>query len=318
MLDLQAVRDYHNDPLRVAMLGYIPENNHPYSWSAIVNGFNATSMATCPAPAIHEYLSRQPVGSVRIPFASVTHLWTDNPAEATHIAEAALIPQVVKRAEDVLGEVEALIISTDDGNDHVRRVAPFIESGLPIFVDKPLATNRSDLRQFIAWREGGARIISSSGLRYAAELQALQGRNFRWLTATTCKSWERYGIHALEPTFRLIGPGFTEVRAHQKGSTFLADVTHKNGAVVTISAMENGYGSAFVLHGYADDGHVSVALRDNYTAFRSQLVHFLEYAMGRKPEPHPFSETVELMSILIAAKESAEQGGRAIHPASVL
>ncbi len=300
------------------MLGYIPENNHPYSWSAIINGFDAASMASCPAPAIHEYLTRQPPGSVHIPVARVTHLWTDNPSEAGHIAQAALIPNVVRRPEDVLGEVEALIISTDDGDDHARRVAPFVESGLPIFVDKPLATNRQDLRQFIAWRDGGARIISSSGLRYAGELKELRERNFRWLTATTCKSWERYGIHALEPAFSLIGPGFVEVRAQRIDSTFLVSVTHKSGTVVTIAAMEKGYGSAFVLHGYADDTHVSVALRDNYTAFRAQLMHFLEYAIGEAPEPHPFSETVELMTILIAAKESAAAGGLAIDPSSVL
>ena len=39
-------------PLRLAMLGMIPGNGHPYSWSAIVNGFDPAAMAACPYPVI--------------------------------------------------------------------------------------------------------------------------------------------------------------------------------------------------------------------------------------------------------------------------
>jgi len=312
------MRNFETDPLRVAMLGYIPENNHPYSWSAIINGFDPENMARCPAPVIFQYLSKQPPGSVRIPFARVTHLWTDNPSEAAGVAAAACIPRVVTKPEDVLGEVEAIIIATDEGDDHVRRVAPFAESGLPIFVDKPLATNLSDLRQFIAWRKQGAKIISSSGLRYASEVEALRGKNFRWITGTTCKSWARYGIHALEPIYTMVGAGFERIRARQSGSTFLMEGKHRDGTLISIAAMEESYGSAFVFHGYADTEHVTAVVRDNYTAFRHQLMSFLEYASGKKPEAHPFSETVELMTILIAAAQSADRGGVDINPAELL
>jgi len=35
-------------PLCLAMLGMIPGNGQPYSWSAIVNGFDPTTMTACP------------------------------------------------------------------------------------------------------------------------------------------------------------------------------------------------------------------------------------------------------------------------------
>ena len=47
-------------PLRLAMLGMIPGNGHPYSWSAIVNGFDPEAMAACPYPVIPRYLGAQP------------------------------------------------------------------------------------------------------------------------------------------------------------------------------------------------------------------------------------------------------------------
>ena len=65
--------------LRLAMLGMIEGNGHPYSWSAIVNGYDPIEMAKCPYAGIPKYLGGQPLESVRIPGARVTHIWTDDP-----------------------------------------------------------------------------------------------------------------------------------------------------------------------------------------------------------------------------------------------
>lgn len=312
------MRNFEKDPLRVAILGLIEGNYHPYSWSAIINGYDAALMALCPAPVIAAYLGRQPAGSVRIPLAKVTHIWTDVPADARRVAAATRISRIVNRPEDVIGEVEAVIISTDDGDDHVRRARPFVEAGLPIFVDKPLATNLEDLAQFCRWERAGARIVSSSGLRYAPELGALRGPSWRWLTGATCKSWRRYGIHVLEPLFALTGPGFVSVRMVERAGTELLELEHRSGTLVTLAAIEQGFGSAFVLHGYADELHRSVELRDTYAAFRAQLAGFLEYAAGERPVPHPFTDTVELMAIVIGGLLSKAEAGRRVAVSSIL
>lgn len=312
------MRNFVNDPLRVAILGLIDGNYHPYSWSAIINGYDAELMALCPAPVIATYLGRQPVGSVRIPMAKVTHVWTDIPADAQRVAAAALIPHVVVRAEDVISQVEAVIIATDDGDDHVQRARPFIEAGLPVFIDKPLATNLEDLAQFCRWQRAGARIVSSSGLRYAPELDQLRGPSWRWLTGVTCKSWRRYGIHVLEPLFTLTGPGFISVRMVERSGTELMELEHRSGTLVTLAAIEQGFGSAFVLHGYGDELHRSVELRDTYAAFRAQLTGFLEYAAGERSVPHAFTDTVELMAIVIGGLLSKADEGRRVTIASIL
>jgi len=175
------------------MLGMIPGNGHPYSWSAIINGYDRAAMAGCPYAGIPVYLGAQPHESVRVPGVQVTHLWTDNPAEATSVAKASLIPHVVARPEDVIGHVDAVLVSTDDGTDHVRRARPFVEAGLPVFVDKPLASTLEELRTFITWEKAGARILSSSGMRYAPELTPLIASlpalgELRWLSSITSRS----------------------------------------------------------------------------------------------------------------------------------
>ncbi|MDQ3624937.1 MAG: Gfo/Idh/MocA family oxidoreductase [Verrucomicrobiota bacterium] len=302
--------------LRLAMLGMIEGNGHPYSWSAIVNGYDPAEMARCPYPGIPKYLGGQPLESVRIPGARVTHIWTDDPEDAPKVAAASLIEHIAPKPEDVIGEVDAVIIATDDGEDHVRRARPFLEAGLPVFVDKPMATNIADLNQFLRWHLAGNTILSTSGMRYAPEMREVAARrdalgDLRWLTSFTAKTWERYGIHALEAVYPVVGPGFLSARTeHQTGSD-IVHLRHRSGVLVTLAAMHDALGSFGAVHVYGTRGQLPLRLTDTYTAFRDQLLAFIELLRtGRRPLP--FSQTAELMAILIAGLRSRAEGGREV------
>jgi predicted dehydrogenase len=302
--------------LRLAMLGMIEGNGHPWSWSAIVNGYDPAAMARCPYPVIPRYLGAQPLESVRIPGARVTHIWTDDPADAPKVAGAALIENVVARPEDVIGQVDAVIIATDDGDGHVRRARPFIEAGLPVFVDKPMATNVADLNQFLRWHLEGATILSTSGMRYMPAMRQVAEQRerlgeLRWMTSFTSKTWERYGIHALEAVYPVAGPGFLSAQTNQQGGANIVTLTHRGGVMVTLAAIADAYGSFGAVHAYGTGGDLALKLDDTYAAFRAQLLAFIELLRtGRRA--FPFSQTVELMAILIAGLRSREQGGRAV------
>ena len=302
--------------LRLAMLGMIEGNGHPYSWSAIVNGYDPVEMAKCPYPSIPNYLGGQPLASVRIPGARVTHIWTDDPADAPRVAKASLIEHVVAKPEDVIGQVDAVIISTDDGDDHMRRARPFIEAGLPVFVDKPLATNVADLDQFLCWHLEGKTILSTSGMRYAPEMRQITGRreqlgDLRWLTSFTCKTWERYGIHALEAVYPVIGPGFLSAQTNHQSGSDIVHLAHRSGVLVTLAAIHDAYGSFGAVHAYGTKGDLALKLTDTYSAFRAQLVAFIAL-LRTGTHPLPFSQTIELMAILIAGIRSRAEGGRAV------
>ncbi len=241
--------------LRLAMIGMIEGNGHPYSWSAIINGYNAAEMAHCPFAAIPVYLGKQPLETMRIHGARVTHVWTDDPADAPKVAAASLIQNVVAQPEDVIGQVDAVVIATDDGNDHVRRVQPFIEAGLPVFIDKPMAINVADLRQFTQWHREGKIMLSTSGMKYAPEMRLTEAQrahlgDLRWITSFTCKTWERYGIHALEAVQPLLGPGFISVQAHTDAGGDVMHITHRSGVKLTIGALHDAYGSFGSVHLY--------------------------------------------------------------------
>jgi len=316
----------------------IPGNGHPYSWSAIVNGFDPAAMSACPYPVIPKYLGAQPAGTVGMPDVRVTHLWTDDPAEAPAVAAAALIPHVVTRPEDVIGQVDAVMIATDDGFDHVRRARPFVEAGLPVFVDKPLALTVADLQTFVAWERAGARILSSSGLRYAPELAPhLVGTpnpaigDLRWISGVSTKTWERYGIHLLEPIARVLGPGFESVRLESPAASSglprdsplapstveIAHLTHRSGVQVTLPVIADGGATFGTLHVCGTAGQAVIRFSDTYSAFRRQLVSFVEF-VREGVAPYPFAETVEYMAVLIAGLRSRNEGSRRVTVGEIL
>jgi hypothetical protein len=223
----------------------------------------------------------------------------------------------VARPEEVIGQVDAVIISTDDGFDHVRRARPFVEAGLPVFVDKPLATSVEDLATFITWQKNGARILSSSGLRYAPEIDALLARRgdlgeLRWVSGVSCKTWERYGIHCLEPIFRLLGPGFESIRLETRPGLEIAHLHHRTGVQVTIPVISDGGASFGTFQVCGTVGQSTFRTADTYAAFRAQLLDFVSFLRTGRAS-YPFAHTIELCALLIAGLQSRDADSRRVN-----
>ena len=305
-------------PIRLAMLGMVEGNGHPYSWSMIINGrYDAEALKTCPYPAIINYIGKQPPETLGIPGVEVTHVWTDDPADAPQVAAVARIDHVVARAEDVIGQVDAVVVATDKGFEHVERARPFVEAGLPVFVDKPLCDNRADLETFSRWVAEGKPIISSSGLRYAKEFapyhngETYEFGELRTVFVTMAKKWETYGIHALESVYPIVGPGFVSVRNTGSYERNVVHLKHSKGidVVITTTADQIG-GSGFVtLAGTA--GGTTLRSQDTFTAFKAQLESYVGFLRSGIP-PVPFAQTRELMQLVIAGIESRDSGGAEI------
>jgi hypothetical protein len=304
--------------LRLAMLGMVEGNGHPYSWSIIFNGgYNREALDNCPYPGIRDYIVKQPPETLGIAGARVTHVWTDNPADAEDVSRVSLVPNVVARAEDVIGHVDAVLIATDKGFEHVERARPFIEAGIPVFIDKPLCDNREDLATFTKWVSEGKAIMSSSAMRYAKEYVPYHRATYplgqlRHIGVTMAKSWEAYGIHALESVYPIVGPGFESVQNIGDASNNIVHLRHRDNVDVLMQVTKDMYGGFGMITLAGTSGNLQLRFADTYHAFRTQLLGFVSY-LRTGVSPVPFEETRELMKLVIAGIESREQGGRKIY-----
>jgi predicted dehydrogenase len=309
------VRDPHN--IRLGIAGRVADNDHPYSWSAILNGYERDLMRQWAAPVIGQYLDAQPTQNIGIAGVRVTHIWTDGPADAHRIAAASRIPNIVNAPAELIGAVDAVLIPTDRGEEHLARARDFVEAGVPVFIDKPLCDNANDLAVFRGWAEQGRYIMSSSAMRYAVEYDQLRSQRdslgeLRLITMTMAKSWARYGIHALEGVYPFLPPGGW--RSATNSGSDGADVVHFRhacGVDVVVAVIEDLFGGFAHLNLYGTRGRSAAQFADSFAAFKAQLGAFVEY-LRTGERPFAFAETVELIKLLIAGDMSRQQGGRSV------
>jgi predicted dehydrogenase len=233
------------------------------------------------------------------------------------VAKTSLVPNVVDRPEDVIGQVDAVIIPTDVGYEHLDRARPFIESGLPVFIDKPLTDTEKHLRQFVRWQADGKPIMSSSALRYSIEYANCRNRieeigELRLITVTSVKSWERYGIHAAEAAYPFLRPGgWISVANTGTKDANVVHLRHACGVQVLLAVIDDMHGSFGCLSLYGTRGSMNTKFADRFAALKQQLTVFVDYLRTGQP-PFSFSETVELMKIIIAGARSREELGRRV------
>ena len=157
--------------LRFGILGLSAGNGHPYSWSAIFNGYEPSAMARCPFPVIPGYLSRRTFPDDAIAGAAVTHVWTQDRAISEHVAAAARIPWVVDDYRDMIGEVDGILLARDDGEAHSEMASPFLDAALPVYVDKPLALSVAEAEQLYVRQQYPGQIFTCSATAYACEFR---------------------------------------------------------------------------------------------------------------------------------------------------
>lgn len=304
-----------NRMYKLGIIGLSPGNGHPYSWSAIFNGYDKPKMAECPFPVIPEYLGREEASAFGIEGAKVTHIWTQDVENSRQVAEASLIENVVTNAEDMIGQVDAVILARDDGENHLAMAKPFIEEGIPIFIDKPLTENAKDLREFVRYYEEAKPIMSCSSVRYWRSILGLKSKTHlgRILTANavTPKYWRTYGIHLIEGIYAVMGGGVESAQNVGLAGEEIVHIRYTDGRHAVLQSFK-GVHSNLHISFYGQNDSVFIQDTDAFFCFKKVLTHFVDMV---KTGNHPFDwrETVETVKIVIAGRMSLEEGNRIVY-----
>lgn len=228
--------------------------------------------------------------------------------------------ELVDSPERLLGEVDGVLVLSVCGESHLKSARPFLEAGLPTFVDKPFASSWVDVQEIanLAKQHGGL-LWSSSALRFAEEVQNLQEKESQLgglkglvsfgpaIRAEGNPGLLHYGIHAAEVLFALMGPGCDRVSCISKSETELVTARFADGRLATLRGTRTGssaYGfTAFFEHGVM---HELVSTR---FAYRNLCRAIVDSFKTKKPAV-ALDETLELMRFLFAANESGEADGQ--------
>lgn len=297
--------------IRLGILGMSEGNGHPYSWSAIFNGYDPAHMALCPYAAIPTYLAERRFPDDQIAGARVTHVWCQDRTQAEAVAAAALVDVVVDRPEEMIGQVDAVLLARDDPETHLELARPFLLAGLPVYIDKPLATSRAAAREIFALEQWPGQVFTCSALRYAAEFSLSAAERaelgaLRHIQATTPKDWKRYAIHVIDPLLRLAGPQGRVVSharlGHREAVTL--SVAWESGLTATISALGGGVAAPLDLRLLGAGGRRQLAFADSFSCFRAALADFIE-GVRRRERRIGMEETMAAMELVELGMEGA-------------
>ena len=106
--------------VRLGVIGSSAGNGHPYSWSAIFNGYDVEAMQECEYPVIPGYLSAQSWPDAKISGAEVSSIWTQNSELSARIAKASCIEHISSTIVELESRVDAVLLARDDAENHLH------------------------------------------------------------------------------------------------------------------------------------------------------------------------------------------------------
>jgi hypothetical protein len=281
-------------------------NGHPYSWSAIFNGYEQSEMEECGFPVIPRYLEHQEWPDATIKGAEVVSVWTQSRQLSKHIAKASRIENVSDSLDDMNARVDAVLLARDDAENHYKYAKAFLSSGKPIYIDKPIALSKSAFEKLYQLEQYPGQIFTCSALRYSNELSLSDTDikalgDIREIVAFTPKSWHKYAVHIIEPVLNLLPADDTPIYVNtffrgQTDDSSCLSVYWQSGVHTSFYAMGASQTNISIrIHGTR--GWKELVFSDSFIAFRTALQDFVDGIVTRSVRsPKTFNaRVVELL-----------------------
>lgn len=227
--------------------------------------------------------------------------------------------EIVDSPDAMIGRVDAVLIHSLAGDAHRERARPFLDAGLPTFVDKPFACGVADARAMIDLaRERGAMLFSSSALPFADEIldfarrEALLGPILGCVTygpdhqAAGNPGLFHYGVHAVSILYALMGPGCTAVSSMNGEHGQTATGRWSDGRLGTVRCGRTG-ATAYGFIAYCERGVWPQAVSTRF-AYRNLCLAIVASLRDRKPAIDP-EIALEITRFIVAAHASAAAAG---------
>ncbi|MBN2450207.1 MAG: Gfo/Idh/MocA family oxidoreductase [Lentisphaeria bacterium] len=226
--------------------------------------------------------------------------------------------ELVTRPEDLIGHIDAVCIESNEGGVHLERARPFIEAGIPCYIDKPFEVSLANAREIVRLARGrGVPVFSASSLRFCPEVQTViqdpevgpvMGANTYSPAAEhpVNPGLFNYGIHGVEILYTLMGGGCSRVCcAYSEGGEVVTGMWN-DGRIGVMRGTRAGAHS----YGFAVWGAKSVRQSGISTTFIYRELLRAMVGMFRSGQP-PIDPaiTVEIVAFIRAGIESRQQNG---------
>lgn len=245
--------------------------------------------------------------------AEITMIWGNDLARIDELATRHRIADRLTNPTDAIGKVDGVLVvdDTNGGALHAELAKPFLEAGVPVFIDKPMTTSYADAVELFAIAgRTGAPLMSCSALRFAVELESARAElakigKLSSIVSVGSGDWFYYGVHAVELLGAIAGTGATSVHRHVFPERDIAVIGYENGQTAVVETLRDA-SYVFELTAYGENGHMSFEVEDS-TGFYSNTMREVVQMIETGVSPLTAEQTLEVLAILHAGTRSGEQ-----------
>lgn len=256
-----------------------------------------------------------------VPGVTVTHIWGENKAFAEATAEKGKIPTIVRDPLQMLGEIDCLMVDHRHAKYHLAAAAPFIDAGIPCFIDKPLCTSVKEGKWFLARRrEKGAAVTTFSAISQQSHVATMREAiadlgKLRVVHVFGPGNYRGkyggiyfYGIHSVDLMVELLGSGVKSVEAVTNGQTCTLLCLYPDELIVTITLSPTGPG-AWTVTATGENGTYHEAVKMDENTYLPGTKKFVEMFYSHA-EPYDDARMLAPIAVLEAAFTSLSKKKR--------
>lgn len=107
----------------------------------------------------------------------VAGVYSDDKTAAEKLAEKYGV-KVMSAYDEAVGRVDGVIVTARHGNNHYKYAAPYIKTGVPMFIDKPITVNEEEaLKLARECKAAGVRLTGGSTCVHDERVQTLKNEH---------------------------------------------------------------------------------------------------------------------------------------------
>ena len=293
---------------RIGIIG--TENSHAGNISRIIN------------------LPNPETGKLKYPDTRITGIYGPDPDSVKKIMDEVGVDYIAKEPEEFFGKVEAMCIVCRKGSLHEKYALPFIEKGIPVFIDKPFTSDVAEAESLIAAaKKSGARIYGGSILRIKQDVAILKNTvkcmiaksEFisACLNGTADPSSEYdgfffYSPHLTETALEIFGKEVRSIAAFDKNGDRTA-VWRYDNFQVTLNYTVAGRDPAILIYGskgniYRDFNNTDAGSYKDITLSQEILIENFLNMVHNGTMLYPYEDFVVPVKMISAINESVRTG----------
>lgn len=259
------------------------------------------------------------IKGLKVEEAKVVSIWGFERNRTEEVAKLGNIPEIVQYPEDMIGKVDAVMVVLRDGALHYKFSKPFIEAGIPTFIDKPLETSIENAKRIINLaKEKNTLITSFSTLRFDEPVVKLKEdlsskgpltAGFVCGPADINSEYQGiffYGVHIVELCQEIFGSGVERVIAVNNNNNVAVTLTYPDDRIVELMMLGNAV-YTFTISAFGKNGWNYWDGKQTPSPYYYGLLKFLEMIKTSKL-PINYDDMLEVVTVLKAIEISYLSG----------